>query len=363
MPSIRALAAAAFAMAAPSISSAQRPPTPPINHVFIIMLENQGYDTTFGPGTRATYLADTVVAQGALLPQYYGIGHFSLDNYIAIISGVAPNLRTQQDCPRFDEFVETGVAPDGQPIGVGCVYPSHVQTIANQLAAAHRSWKGYMEDMGNDPSREKKTCGHATIGMLDSTERATPTDMYAGKHDPFVYFHSIIDDQASCGRHVVRLDELERDLRSASRTPNLSFIVPNLCHDGHDRPCRNGEPGALVSANEFLRRWVPRITKSPAFRDGLLVITFDEALSIDATGCCDEASGPNTKAPGVNGPGGGRTGAVLVSPFIAPGTVSQTPYNHYSLLKSLEDIFGLPYLGYAGQPGLVGFGTDIFTRR
>jgi phosphatidylinositol-3-phosphatase len=361
-----ALAAAALAVTALGAGIPHRPPAtaalPPINHVFIIVLENQGYDTTFGPATRATYLADTLVKAGALLPQYHGIGHFSLDNYIAMISGIAPNLRTQQDCPRFDDFVETGIAADGQPIGVGCVYPAHVQTVANQLAAKHRTWKGFMEDMGKDPARERATCGHATIGSLDSTERAAVGDMYAAKHDPFVYFHAIIDS-ASCAKNVVPLTELEGALRSASRTPNFSFIAPSLCHDGHDRPCKNGEPGGLVSANAFLQHWVPLITKSPAFRaDGLLIITFDEALSIDATACCDEQSGPNTTAPGVNGPGGGRTGAVLLSPFIAPGTVSQTPYNHYSMLKTVEDIFGLPYLGYAGQAGLVSFGADVFTQ-
>jgi hypothetical protein len=63
----------------------------------------------------------------------------------------------------------------------------------------------------------------------------------------------------------------------------------------------------------------------------------------------------------VVGPGGGRIGAVLVSPLIKPGTVSKTPYNHYSLLRSIEDIFGLDYLGYAGQAGLKPFGADIFT--
>jgi hypothetical protein len=92
-----------------------------------------------------------------------------------------------------------------------------------------------------------------------------------------------------------------------------------------------------------------------------LIITFDEALSIDATSCCNQPAGPNVLMPGVNGPGGGRTGAVLLSPFIAPGTLSHVPYNHYSLLRSVEDIFGLDHLGYAGQRGLAAFGNDIFT--
>ena len=335
----------------------------PIQHVFIIVLENKGFDTTFRAGTDAPYLADTLVQQGALLRQYYGTGHFSLDNYIAMISGVAPTVETQSDCPHYVDFVETGMAPYGQPIGTGCVYPAHVSTIANQLAATHRSWKAYSEDMGKDPEREPARCGHPPIAALDPTERASPNDQYAAKHDPFVYFHAVIDS-ASCEERVVPLDELVGDLRTVERTPNYVFIAPNLCHDGHDRPCINGEPGGLISADLFLRRWVPMITSSPAFRaNGLLVITFDESIGLDATACCNEPTGPNTKSPGWNGPGGGRIGAVLLSPSIAPGTVSDVPYNHYSLLRSVEDIFGLPHLGYAGLPGLKPFGADVYRRR
>ena len=368
MPSFSPWIAATSALVVAGLAtSAPRAPTksaplPPIHHVFVIMLENQQYDTTFGPATPATYLADTLVGQGALLTHYYGIGHASLDNYIAIVSGIGPNRQTQSDCPHFDDFVETGMAADGQPIGTGCVYPAHVKTVANQLMNKDRSWKGYMEDMGSIPTRESATCAHAPIGGIDPTERAVVGDMYAAKHDPFVYFHSIIDSDA-CDKNVVPIKELETALKSARRTPNFSFIVPNLCHDGHDRPCKNGEPGGLVSANAFLQHWVPLITSSPAFRDdGMLIITFDEAWSIDATACCDEHPGPNTLAPGVNGPGGGRIGAVVLSPFIAPGTVSDTPYNHYSLLRTVEDIFGLDHLGFAGRDSLASFGTDVFTR-
>jgi hypothetical protein len=220
-----------------------------------------------------------------------------------------------------------------------------------------------MEDMGNDPERESARCGHAVIGQVDPTERAAPNDQYAAKHDPFVYFHAIIDS-ASCREDVVPLPQLEEDLRSADRTPNYVFIAPNLCHDGHDAPCVSHEPGGLVSADAFLRKWVPMITSSPAFRaNGLLIITFDEAIDLDATACCHEPTGPNTAKPGFNGPGGGRIGAVLLSPFIAPGTVSDVPYNHYSMLRSVEDIFELPHLGYAGMHGLRPFGKDVYTRR
>jgi hypothetical protein len=67
------------------------------------------------------------------------------------------------------------------------------------------------------------------------------------------------------------------------------------------------------------------------------------------------------KGPGITGPGGGRVGAVLVSPLIKPGTESKKPYNHYALLRSLEDFFDLPHLGYAGKMGLKSFGKDVFS--
>jgi hypothetical protein len=363
---VAALAFAVFAALAVTathgVSRQRQVSIPPIRHVFVIVLENQGFDTTFNAHSRAPYLADTLRKAGAFLRQYHGIGHYSLPNYLAMISGVAPTPKTQIDCPHYDDFLETGIAPDGQPIGDGCVYPPHVSTLANQLEAKHLTWSGFMEDMGNDPGREAATCGHPTVGTPDLTEGATPTDQYATKHDPFVYFHAILDS-ASCKQNVVPLTRLDDALRSVDRTPNFTFIVPNLCHDGHDRPCKNGEPGGLESANTFLRHWVPRIIASPAYQaDGVIIINFDEALSIDASACCRQPSGPNTTKPGVNGPGGGRTGAVLLSRFIKPGTVSNVPYNHYSLLRSVEDVFGLPHLGYAGRARLASFGRDVFTQ-
>lgn len=333
---------------------------PPIKHVFIIILENKGFATTFDDASLAPYFADTLTRRGAFLREYYGIGHSSLDNYIAMISGLSPTPETQADCGLFIDFVQRGTAPDGQPIGSGCVYPAHVQTIADQLEARGLKWAGYMEDMGLDPKRERASCAHPAIGDPDPTEGATPGDQYATKHNPFAYFHSIID-APSCDSNVVALPRLESDLRSAAATPAYVFISPNLCHDGHDTPCVNGEPGGLVSADRFLRHWVPLITGSPAYREGgLLIITFDESRGSDTESCCNERPGPNVQQAGVDGPGGGRTGAVLLSPFIAPGTVSNVPYNHYSMLRSVEDIFSLPHLGYAGEPGLASFGADVY---
>jgi hypothetical protein len=99
-----------------------------------------------------------------------------------------------------------------------------------------------------------------------------------------------------------------------------------------------------------------------------LLITFDEAGATmgeeDQSACCGEQPGPNTPNPGglVPGPGGGRVGAVALSPCIQPATVSDHAYNHYSQLRWIEDNFGLGYLGYAGQQDLKTFGPDVFTQ-
>ena len=346
-------------VAAPGTATA----APPIKHVFVIVLENKGFDETFGPGSQAPYLSTQLTQQGQLLTQYYGIAHHSLSNYVAMVSGQAANPQTQADCQWYTEFQPGAQGSDGQAIGQGCVFPAWVQSIADQLAAKGLTWKGYMEDMGNSPTASA-TCRHPAMWTQDTTQNARPGDQYAAKHNPFVYFHSLLDSGA-CGAYDVPLDRLPTDLASASTTPSYVFITPNLCNDGHDSPCVDGSPGGLVSADAFLKQWVPAIETSPAFAEGgLIVITFDEAESGDASACCNEQPGPNTPNPGglTPGPGGGRTGTVLISPFIKPGTQNATPYNHYALLRSVEDIFGLQYLGYAGQAGLQGFGPDVYNQ-
>ncbi len=121
-----------------------------------------------------------------------------------------------------------------------------------------------MEDMGNVPSRESAVCGHPAVGSVDNTEVAVPGDGYATRHDPFVYFHSIIDDTALCDADVVPLGSptgalpvgtppgttgLATDLKSIATTPNYSFITPNLCNDGHDAPCVNQPASASAYTN------------------------------------------------------------------------------------------------------------------
>jgi hypothetical protein len=333
---------------------------PPVGHVFVVNLENEGFDTTFGPTSPAPYLSGTLRGQGLLMTQYYGTAHNSLPNYIAQISGQGPNPQTQGDCQIYSDFVGVTTVAPGQALGEGCVYPASVPTVADQLAAAGLRWKGYMEDMGNSPAAAP-TCRHPAVNGVDSTQTATATDQYAARHNPFVYFHSIIDSP-TCAANDVPLTALDNDLADVATTPNLAYITPNLCHDGHDSPCANGEPGGLVSADAFLATWVPKILGSPAYRaDGLLVVTFDESDSpaSDASACCGEGPGADSPLPGITGLGGGRVGAVLVSRWIKAGSFNDTPYNHYALLGSVEDLFGLSHLGYAATVPYR-FARDVF---
>jgi hypothetical protein len=414
---VAGLVPAAPAGARPAVVRAALP-AGRIQHVLVIDLENEGYATTFGPGSPAPYLSRTLPSKGALLVRYFATGHNSLDNYISQVSGQAPTTDTQADCAD-NGFTFAPVAPGtpaprntgpGQVSGQGCVYPTAVPTLAAQLdakyppnASTHRAaWRAYEEDMGSDPARDGGTaCAHPALGTPDHAVVATPSDQYATRHNPFVWFQSVIGSPAECQANDVPLGPLTaagtpsptgalaQDLRSVSTTPRFGFITPNLCNDGHDGTCAGTNSagthvGGLAGANIWLQHWMPLLLNSPAYRQGhtLIVVTFDEAdLEGAAAGaaCCRERPGPNTVAPGdaaattnAAAPGGGQVGAVLLAwKYIRPGTVDRArAYNHYSALRSYEDLLGLTtggadgqgHLGMAAAPGLAPFGRDVFTR-
>ncbi len=126
-----------------------------VRHAWVIELENQGYAQSFGTPSADPYLATALPRMGALLENYYAIGHSSAANYIAQVSGQAPDIATQIDCPLWTPFPGQVIAgPYHQVPGEGCVYPEAVPTLGNQLSAAGRSWAAYLQDMGNDPARD-----------------------------------------------------------------------------------------------------------------------------------------------------------------------------------------------------------------
>lgn len=334
--------------------------------MWVVVLENKSYAASFAAGTPAPVL-HRLAAEGALLEQYHGISHPSLPNYIALVSGQGPNRDTSGNCRRYTAFVATGKPDaDGQLPGRGCVLPRTVTSLVDLLEAKGLSWRGYLEDLGFSRDRQVAPCGVPALDSRgrDLSQRARADDQYAARHNPFAYFRAMTDDPDRCRAHLAGMPALQRDLATVATSPAFSLVVPNLCNDGHDTGCRGRDvsgdrTGGLTAVQHWLTRYVPMVLSSPAFRrDGLLLITWDEAAAGDSDACCDQ------RARNVREVGGGRTGLIALSPFIRPGTVSRVPYNHYALLRTVSDLFGVRRLGYAGQAaGVRTFGPDVFSRR
>lgn len=345
-----------------------------IKHVFVVMLADQPYASVFGPSSPSPYLSQTLEHKGELLVRYYAVAHQGLADGIALLSGQGPTPETTANCPTYANVVPATIGADEQVIGNGCVYPASSQTLPGQLSAKHMPWRAYVEGMGEGNGASLGSadgaCGHPALGAADPTSGATPVagQSYATWHNPFVYFASIVN-APSCEADDVGLNELAGDLAAPSRTPSFAYIVPDLCHDASPTPCAPGAPAGLPAAEPFLKRVVPEITRSVAYKEGgLLVITVDQApltgAYADSSSCCGQPQFPNMPPPSsALGPeGGGQVGALLLSPFIKGGGVSQEPYDHFSLLRTIEDIFGLPHIGYAGLPKVSAFETSIFSK-
>jgi phosphatidylinositol-3-phosphatase len=310
-------------------------PTPPapVKHVWLVALANQGADALFGPQSTAPYLSKQLVPKGLFLPNWFAISHGEAPNLIAAVSGQAPNPATQADCQQYVDFQN----------GSGCVYPAKTATLADQLTGAGLTWRAYLEDEGNVPAGLPASCRHPDLGQPDPWTAPRPGDASLTRRDPFVYFHSIIDS-ADCGTQVVGLDRLADDLKDPQQTPAFSYLAPNACHDGRDEPCADGAPAGPPAADAWLQTVVPQILASKAYADGgLIVITSDQGAAADATGCCGIADGQ----------GGGRVGALLLSPFVEPGASFKDAFDH---------LFGLDPLGHAGDADLPKLGGAAFPR-
>jgi hypothetical protein len=442
-------------------SKGEAPKLPPVKHVFLIVLADQAYAQTFGPESPAPYIAHTLEHQGELLARFYGVAHEELADEVALISGLGPTPQTAADCPTFSDIVPGQANSKGQYTGDGCIYPKEAQTVGEQLAAKGLAWKVYAEGLGDVPgggvgpqagasrsrAGESKSeagvsisaaggaggsksiaCWHPEFGAADTTSQAPQGDTFATFRDPFTYFDGVLHSP-ECAHDDVGIEGLAGDLKSAKRTPALSYIVPDLCHDGRPTPCAPGAPSGLPAAETFLRRVVPEILASPAYhKGGLLIITTDQAPTTgeyaDSSSCCMQprfpapavtttpagttnaaagtpttsatpaagtptatgtatttpppSSSPPTTTPGTTTPavttpatttpaidlppkGGGQVGALLISPFVKPATFDQEPFNDFSLLRTIENLFGLPPLGYAATRGLSSLEASVFS--
>jgi phosphatidylinositol-3-phosphatase len=275
----------------PSTTVATQPPrgragVPRFSHLFVVLMENLGYAGATGtPGFAA------LARRFATATSWYSIAHPSLPNYLAITSGGTWGVTS--DC--VECFVDV---PD----------------VGQQLSEAGVSWGAYMEGIPGP-------CFLADYGGND----------YAAKHDPFRYYVAVRDSAALCA-HIRPLSDLAPLLAgSASSLPSFVWVTPDLCHDGHD--C---SPGAAAS---WLTGFVAELTASAGWRHGgALVVTWDEG---DDDSMLTQSG---TVAPCC---GGGHVLTIVAAPEVPAGEQIAVPYDHYSLLATIEDAFDVPLLGAA----------------
>ncbi|HEY4812309.1 MAG TPA: alkaline phosphatase family protein [Solirubrobacteraceae bacterium] len=341
---------------------------PPIKHVFVVMLSDEPYASVFGPASTAPYLSGTLEREGELLVRYDAVAHEELANELALISGQGPTAETAANCPNYTEIAGASVGPEEQVLGSGCVYPPTTQTLVGQLTAKHLTWRAYVQGIDESGS-QAGACAHPLLGQADPTAaQSSSTGAYATFRNPFVYFSSIVGSP-TCASDDVGLASLKDNLASVKSTPSFSYIVPDRCHDGNPTPCTPGAPAGMAPAQTLLKQIVPEITGSKAYKEsGLLVITVDQAPSsgafADSSSCCGQPLFPNDPVKTLAGAprGGGTVGALLLSPYVKGATTSQEQFNHFSLLRTIEDFFSLEHLGYAGLSAVKSLEPEMFTR-
>jgi phosphatidylinositol-3-phosphatase len=345
---------------------------PAIKHVFVVMLDDEPYATAFGPASQAKYLTGTLEKQGELLLRYYAVAHEGLADGTALLSGQGPTEATAANCPTYSEISPASSGSDGQVLGNGCVYPSSTQTLMSQLGAKHLTWKAYVEGI-DESSGTPGACAHPTSGAADPSATAQVAGVtapgYQSWRNPFVYFDSVTGS-SGCASKDVGMSALKGDLASEKSTASFSYIAPGPCDDGNPAPCAPGKADGMVAADGFLQKVVPEILASKAYKqNGLLTITVDNAPATgeyaDSSSCCGQPKFPNLPAPtGVaklSGSGGGQVGLLLLSPFVKKGGgLVQETYDHFSLLATIEEVFGLGKLGYAGGAEVKPFSASLF---
>jgi hypothetical protein len=327
---------------------------PEVKHVFVVMLQSGGYEEDFGKTPKSSYLGKQLPKQGELLSNYFAVTKGALANQIALLSGQGPTPETAADCPNYGDVAPGTESLEGQVEGNGCVYPGATKTLPGQLTEAGLKWKAYVQGIEDGAvAGLPATCRHPALGTPDPNQAPTPTDTYVTWRNPFVYFHSIVD-APECVEASAGLPQLAADLKlKAEKFPALAYVAPDEAQ---------------------LKSVITEIKESLAYKDGgLIAITSaqapQEGEKPDESGCCIEPDFPNLPDAGGEAPttgpihetgGGGRVGLLLLSPFVEPGTTSETYFNHFSLLVTIEELFELERIGYGAEPALTGFDESIF---
>jgi hypothetical protein len=341
-PLLAAAALLACAAAVPA-AAAGLEGVPRYDHVFVIVEENKDYSQILDPAAAPNIAG--LAAQYGNATQFFGEVHPSEANYVALLGGDTFGIH--------DDDAYYCKAGSTQPFCEGAAAPGYVDHtiraphLGDQLLAAGLSWKGYSESLPQAGSLA------VVAGDPRFPDGGRKTALYASKHSGFMNFADVQTDPRRAER-IVGFDQLERDLATGA-VPTFALVVPNQCNEMHGLH-GEGIPDDCESANKagLIRRGdavvgelVRQIQASPVWKASgnvAIVITFDEGAGKTREGCC--AVTPD--AP--SNFGGGHIPTLVITNHGVRGVRDDTPYNHYSLLRTLEDAFGLKeHLGHAAD--------------
>ena len=371
LPAI-ALAASIF-VASTSTSALAADANPP-DHIFYIMMENHATNQIVGNQADAPFINE-LAHRFSVATNYHGVTHPSLPNYLSAISGdfqgiwddckagatvtcapeefvpgagdatdPASSVYTSTTSPLFGK-VPPQLTPAQVASSTATPHWFAGPTIVDQLESKGMTWKAYMQAL---------PFVAADVEFWPSTS-ATTYKLYAQKHNPFMYFSNIRDNAARMA-NIVPLPQLEYDL-ATNNVPNFVWISPDQCHDMHG--VSNGVPigypacgypasgldhGAIRLGDDFLRHTVTGIMNSRAWtKSSIIVIAWDEDdYNGYPSGCCFSPTG--TQGSFGNVLGGSVTPTIVIRSDEPAHRQSAHPYNHYSLLGTIQRIWNLPCL-------------------
>ena len=279
----------------PAPTPTVRPLVPNFKHIIVFFFENHEYGSVIGNPAMPNY--NQYADANTILAQYYAIMHPSLPNYLAVFGGETFGITS--DCESSKCFVS---APN----------------LADQIEASGHTWRAYFQDM-------PRPC---YVG---------DTATYVQKHNPFIYFDDIRQNAIRCDRSIVPLGQLEADL-AAGTLPDFAYIMPNSCVSTDDD---FSNPACTLSLADgwlggVMGPLLAYLNQRAASEPYLIVITWDEGQGDHS--CC-----------GLPPSAGGRIPTILISPLVKSGFLDNTPYTHYSLLKTIETAWGFPWLGHAAD--------------
>jgi hypothetical protein len=310
------------------------------DHILVIIEENKGYATVLDHGY-APEISSLAKTYG-VATQMYAERHPSEPNYVALVAGDTFGIADDDGWYCVPGSTDLACKGADAPGFVNHLIPG--ENLATQLSAKGLDWRAYLENIPSPGS-------FAVVSPETATE---PAALYAAKHTGFTNLASVHADRTIVDK-LVGFDRLHADLRSG-KVPAFALIVPNQCHEMHgiDSPpapesCQKGDDELVRSGDDNVRTIVDAIFASPIWKTGntAVVITWDEDGKADRVPgepqwCC---------VVDANNPGGGHIPTIVITNHGPRGVSDPTPYNHYSLLRTIEDALGLAgHLRQADDP-------------